>query len=340
MNVAIFGYGYIGKRLKSQLRNCSVVTFDKDPLAGADCDPDLFRNADYAFICLPTYAKRPHGGMDDSAIRATIDMIYSRSSAIVICCSTVSVAFSEMFQEVVYFPERVNPGGEGLKGAEHRVIGCDNLKVLMRAVSDLRELLDIELHIAKTAKAAVLSKLIENTYRFVNVALVNEFAITHGPEETVEAIDLASTKPFGYHPFYPSLGIGGHCIPEDPLFEMPHMDIIKSAELVRQAHAYQIWEIFSERFPRAKKVLIIGTAYKPNVSDTRNSSSLLLGQLMTEMGREVYYFGNDCFETLDDFDAIIIGVWHTVFNENGLRAHLTRPEIEGRVFDPFNLMRG
>lgn len=153
-------------------------------------------------------------------------------------------------------------------------------------------------------RAAEATKLLENIYRSVNIALVNELKMVfHRMDIDIwEVINAASTKPFGYHPFYPGPGLGGHCIPIDPFYltwKAREYEVnTKFIELAGEINTYQPYyvvtrtmEILNEHGKSLKgsKVLILGAAYKKNIDDMRESPSLKLIEILRSKGAEVDY---------------------------------------------------
>jgi UDP-N-acetyl-D-glucosamine dehydrogenase len=148
-------------------------------------------------------------------------------------------------------------------------------------------------------------KLFENTFRSVNIALVNEFAIMCRKLglSVWDVIGAAATKPFGFMPFYPGPGLGGHCLPSDPYYlswkvrlEGYEPRFITFAdEINRQMPAYVVQLVTDalnerERAVRGSRVLVLGVAYKPNVSDTRDSPALeIIGTLLAKGARVAYH---------------------------------------------------
>ncbi|MFO7445239.1 MAG: nucleotide sugar dehydrogenase, partial [Ignavibacteriaceae bacterium] len=155
-----------------------------------------------------------------------------------------------------------------------------------------------------STRAAEATKLTENIYRSVNIALVNELKIVFDKMgiDVWEVIDAAATKPFGFHPFYPGPGLGGHCIPIDPFYltwkareyEL-HTKFIELAGEINTFMPYYVIEKSIEALNSQKKalngskILILGAAYKKNIDDMRESPSLRLIELFREKGGEVSY---------------------------------------------------
>jgi UDP-N-acetyl-D-glucosamine dehydrogenase len=134
-----------------------------------------------------------------------------------------------------------------------------------------------------------MAKLIENTYRLVNISLMNEVALLaeSGNIDIWESIDAAATKPFGYQPFYPGHGAGGHCIPEDPNFLLnvtesnTAMPILNSSLQLNDRMPLLVTRLLADALPQSGSVLVCGLAYKPNTGDIRNSTALNVAEKLT-----------------------------------------------------------
>jgi len=203
-----------------------------------------------------------------------------------------------------FSPERINPGdGRFPLSAIPKVVGgvtprCTELATLLyRAV--VQTVVPVS-----SPKAAEAVKLLENTFRAVNIGLVNEFALMCGKLglDVWEIIDAASTKPFGFMPFYPGPGLGGHCIPVDPLylswtarlngFEARFIDLAAQVNAAMPAYVVaKIGEVLNDRARslRESRILLIGVAYKRDVSDTRESPALEIMGLLKAKGARVCY---------------------------------------------------
>lgn len=153
-------------------------------------------------------------------------------------------------------------------------------------------------------RAAEATKLLENIYRSVNIALVNELKMVfHRMDIDIwEVINAASTKPFGYHPFYPGPGLGGHCIPIDPFYltwKAREYEVnTKFIELAGEINTYQPYYVVTRTMEilndhgkslKGSKVLLLGVAYKKNIDDMRESPSLKLIEILRSKGAEVDY---------------------------------------------------
>jgi UDP-N-acetyl-D-glucosamine dehydrogenase len=189
---------------------------------------------------------------------------------------------------VAFSPERVSPGDEMKTGEIPKVVGGISELSGKVAEAAYRRLVP-SVHLVSSARAAEMAKLLENTYRAVNIGLINEMAqLAHELDIDIwEVVDAAATKPFGFQAFYPGPGVGGHCIPLDPQFLAWRAKEAKFAtrfiDLAEQVNtsmpsynATRISDLLNaNRLPvRGTKVLGVGISYKPNVADDRESASI------------------------------------------------------------------
>jgi UDP-N-acetyl-D-glucosamine dehydrogenase len=206
--------------------------------------------------------------------------------------------------ELAFSPERVDPGNPNF--------GLQNTPKIVGGVSDTATQLATLLyaHVAdrvvpvSTPKVAEMAKLLENTFRHVNIALANEMAVLCGKLgiDIWEVIDAAATKPFGFMPFYPGPGVGGHCIPIDPYYfawkvqeeEAQARFIQLAGEINDHMPEYvveRVGELLNERGKsvRGSRVLVLGVAYKKDVGDIRESPALKVIDRLQRKGAEVEY---------------------------------------------------
>ncbi|MDG1899369.1 MAG: nucleotide sugar dehydrogenase [Phycisphaerales bacterium] len=210
---------------------------------------------------------------------------------------------------LAYSPEREDPGRKGVttKAIPKLVGGVDD------ASTDLAMLLygaAVEhAHRVSTAEIAESAKILENVYRAVNIALVNELKLILDKMDIDiwEVVAAAATKPFGFQPFYPGPGLGGHCIPIDPFYlawkarELGHTTrfIELAGEINSQMPAHVVAKVAEalntlSRPIRGSKVLVLGIAYKPDVEDMRESPAATIIELLLEQGAEVSYHDPHC----------------------------------------------
>jgi UDP-N-acetyl-D-glucosamine dehydrogenase len=205
---------------------------------------------------------------------------------------------------LAFSPEREDPGNTSYSTANiPKVAGGISADSTALAAAFYRTGLQSVIEVSST-QTAEMSKLLENIFRSVNIALVNELKILcHRMNINVwEVIRAASTKPFGYMPFYPGPGLGGHCIPIDPFYltskareyDFP-TKFIELAGEVNTAMPYYVVQRVMEALNSRKKsingsrILLLGMAYKKDVDDERESPSFKLLELLQEKGAEVFY---------------------------------------------------
>ncbi len=206
---------------------------------------------------------------------------------------------------IAYSPEREDPGNaEFATGTIPKVVGGDGADALRLAVALYDQLVTRTVPVSSPATAEAV-KLTENIFRAVNIALVNELKIVlqRMDIDVFEVIDAAKTKPFGYMPFYPGPGLGGHCIPIDPFYLTWRArefgiatKFIELAGEINTAMPRHVVTRAAEALDRqtgkglnGAHVLLLGVAYKKNVDDMRESPALVIWQLLEERGAVVAY---------------------------------------------------
>jgi UDP-N-acetyl-D-glucosamine dehydrogenase len=206
---------------------------------------------------------------------------------------------------VAYSPERINPGDHSHPFEEvPRVVGGATPAATDAAAAFYGTIVD-HVHPVSSCRAAELAKLLENTYRLVNIALVNELAQLCSDQgiDAWEVIDAAATKPFGFHPFYPGPGVGGHCIPLDPAYLtwQSRRDTGRAFRLVELAKdindempayvARRIMEALNERALPVKgaKVMALGVTYKADVGDIRESAAVQVLAHLRQWGAKLAF---------------------------------------------------
>jgi len=205
---------------------------------------------------------------------------------------------------LAYSPERIDPGNKkySIKNTPKLVGGIDSESTRLATLL-YHQVVEVVLPVS-SPEVAEMTKIFENVFRSVNIALVNELAwLCENMGISVwEVIDAASSKPFGYMPFYPGPGIGGHCIPLDPYYLANkareydfHTRFIELAAEINEQMPYyvtsRIIEVLNTRGKslRGAKVLVLGATYKKDVEDVRESPSFKLIRLLREKGAEVSY---------------------------------------------------
>jgi UDP-N-acetyl-D-glucosamine dehydrogenase len=289
---------------------CLRATTDASALADRDaviiCLPtplDEHRNPDLSYVLAGTEMAAAHlapGALlvlesttYPGTTRETVAPILERSGRRV--GEDVFLAFS---------PERVDPGNPtyGIRNTP-KVVGGMTARCTERAAALYRLVCDT-VHVVSTPESAELSKIVENTFRAVNIALVNELAMLADRMgiDIWETLGAASTKPFGFMPFWPGPGLGGHCIPVDPFyltwrakaFDMNTEFVELAGRVNTNMPYYAVARIARAlngqgRATKGARVLLLGMAYKANVGDLRESPSLKLVELLRKDGADVEY---------------------------------------------------
>src|SRR5438445_9195805 len=205
---------------------------------------------------------------------------------------------------LAFSPEREDPGNQQIKvKGIPKVVGGYTKDCLDRAMALYGRAIDTLVPVS-SCRAAEATKLLENIFRSVNIALVNELKLVYSAMgiDIWEVIEAAKTKPFGFMPFYPGPGLGGHCIPIDPFYLTwkaraygQHTRFIELAgEINTQMPQHVVNRVIAALNSQRKalngsKILVMGLAYKPNVDDERESPSYVLMSLLSERGAEVEY---------------------------------------------------
>jgi UDP-N-acetyl-D-glucosamine dehydrogenase len=214
-----------------------------------------------------------------------------------------------------FSPERVDPGNNDYKTDNTpKVVGAlgEDAKQIAAALYGLAIRY---LHIVSSPRIAEMVKILENTYRLVNISLINELALLSGKMniDIWEVIEAAKTKPYGFQAFYPGPGIGGHCIPLDP-FYLEHiaknynfeLSMIHTAGAINDRMPHRMMNKISFALNRYKKsmngatILFLGIAYKPDIDDARESPALLVMEQVTKKGAKVLYHDPYIAEVTDD----------------------------------------
>mgnify|MGYP000962883637 FL=1 len=214
-----------------------------------------------------------------------------------------------------FSPERVDPGNKQYKTENTpKVIGGlgqDAQKIAL----ELYKIAIKQLYPVSSPRAAEMVKILENTYRLVNISLINELALLSGKMDINiwEVIEAAKTKPYGFQAFYPGPGIGGHCIPLDP-FYLEYvakgfnfdLTMIHTAGQINNLMPYRMMNKISYALNRQKKplngstVLFLGVAYKPDIDDSRESPALLVMEQVARKGAKVIYHDPYISTVVDD----------------------------------------
>lgn len=337
-------------------------------------------DADVYIICVPTplaKSRQPDLSYIQSAL-TILESFWTSGKMVILESTTYPGTTEEMFLPALsrnglrpdrdfllaFSPERVDPGNrEYPMYTVPKVVGGitgDSTE----AASVLYGTVFTKVHQVSSAKVAELAKLLENTFRNVNIAFVNEFAQICSTlnVDVWEVIEAAKTKPFGFMPFYPGAGIGGHCIPLDPQYLVyrtrlagyePRLVALAdqiNQEMPRFVCGKAVEKLNSQKKPvNGSNVLIIGVSYKPNVPDTRESPAIWIIDYLRKMGAHVRYHDPyvptlrvgdaEMFSVeltaslLDTSDLVIIVTPHTNLDFSLLK------QYESKTLDPSNGLR-
>lgn len=244
---------------------------------------------------------------------------------------------------VGYSPERIDPGNDtwNFKNTP-KVISGINDESLSKIENFYEQIIDSVVRVSGT-KEAEMVKLLENTYRHVNIALINELAILCNMLEIDiwEVVNAAKTKPFGFESFRPGPGVGGHCIPVDPNYlsfktrqiGKPVRFVELAQEINNSMPSYVVSRLLEkmnllEKPFKNSKILILGVAYKKDIGDVRESPAIGIIENLFERGVNVKYYDpfvdsilvnkkyvekEDSFDNIDKYDLVLVHTAHTDF---------------------------
>jgi UDP-N-acetyl-D-glucosamine dehydrogenase len=341
-------------------------------------DYATLRECDVIFICVPTpmtTQKAPDLSFIAAATQGITQQL--RVGQLIILQSTTYPGTTEEFVLpqlsaaglrvgidffLAFSPERIDPGHTNSSGYDFentpKVVGGVTPACAQLAAQLLGRLI-ASVHVVSSPRAAEMCKLLENTFRSVNIALVNELALLceRMGIDVWEVIDAARTKPYGFMPFYPGAGVGGHCIPIDPYYlswkarEYDfYMRFIEFAADTNQLMPYHVVERITQALNRVgkpvrnAKILVLGVAFKANTDDARNSPAERVIELLLQQGAQLTYsdphipqfhVGNDVFhkhsvtlqaqplnpQTLAACDCAVIIAAHHAFDYEQIVTH-------------------
>ena len=338
----------------------------------ATADPSKLAEADAILICVPTPLTK-HREPDMSYVHAAVETVarFLRRGQLICLESTTypgttrELVLTRLEQtglkggvdfHLAYSPEREDPGVRGHTASEiPKVVGGLTARCLERALELYGHVVPRTVPVS-SLEVAEAGKLMENIFRCVNIALVNELKVIFARMgiDVWEVVAAASSKPFGYMPFYPGPGLGGHCIPIDPFyltwkareFESISHFIELAGEINIAMPEYVVQRTVEElnrdrKSLKGSRILLMGLAYKRDVDDTRESPSLRLMQLLLRHGAKVDYHDPHVAEfpgyedeglpamrsvRLDakrtrSYDAVIIATDHSAFDYALLGRH-------------------
>jgi len=355
VNLINKGINYIG-----DVNDAELKKFVNEGLITATTNFDKLKDCDVISICVPTPLdkfKQP----DLSYIIKTSEDISKRlrkGQLIILESTTYPGTTEEIVLPILkksgleigkdfylaFSPERVDPGNNRFKTRNTpKVVGGVTEECTRHAKALYENVLEAPVFSVSSPRTAEMTKILENTFRLINIALVQEMTkVAEKMDVNIwEVIEAASTKPFGYMPFYPGPGIGGHCIPIDPFylafkakeFDL-HLMLVEVAGQIADDMPYYVIQRLSDILNNYKKplngskILVLGVAYKGNIDDLRESPALKVIEILEKKKAEIYYFDpfvpyfehngkkyksidlND--DILKEMDGAIITAGHTI----------------------------
>ncbi len=312
------GENYIGDVAEEELKQL----VDEDMLA-ATTDFARIAEVDFVAICVPTPLDR-HQQPDINYVKSSAEAIskYLKPQTMVVLESTTYPGTTEELVKPIlengsglkcesdfylgFSPERVDPGNAVYNTKNTpKVVGCIGEEASVVIPAMYNSILEGGVKVVSTPAVAEMEKILENAYRNINIGLINELAILCNEMDISiwEVIDAAKTKPYGFQAFYPGPGLGGHCIPLDPYYlswkarEFGfHTSMIESSMMINDKMPSYCVERASKILNRFKKslngskVLVLGVAYKQDVSDYRESPALRVIKELEKMGADIAYY--------------------------------------------------
>jgi len=371
------GENYIGDVVDADLEN--MVS---DGMITATTDYQKIKEVDAVAICVPTPLDQYHQPNTKYVESSTSDIAkYLHKDMLIVLESTTYPGTTEEIVKPIleetgmkcgeefflaFSPERVDPGNKVYNTKNTpKVVGGVTPQCTEVAAALYNNVLDNDVHTVSSPAIAEMEKILENTFRNLNIALVNEMAILAEKMEIDiwEVIDAAKTKPYGFMAFYPGPGLGGHCIPIDPFYltwkareHDYHTRLIELAGEINNSMPDFVIDRLMKVLNRYKKplngskILLLGVAYKKDIDDLRESPSLKLIELLEQENADLIYndphipqFKHKGKEykskdltdgLLEKVDAVLIATDHSEYNAENI---VEKSEI---IFDTRNLTKG
>lgn len=378
VNLVNSGHNYIGDVIDDDLK--ALVD---DGMLSATTDFSFIKDVDFIAICVPTPLDR-HQQPDISYVKnSTIEIskYLSKETMVVLESTTYPGTTEELIKPLLedgsglkcgedfylgFSPERVDPGNAVYKTKNTpKVVGAIGKDATEVIASMYRAVLEGDVYEVSSPAIAEMEKILENTYRNINIGLINELAILCNKMNINlwEVVDAAKTKPYGFQAFYPGPGLGGHCIPLDPYYLSWkareygfHTSMIESSMMINDKMPEYCVERAGKilnRFQKSlygSKVLVLGVAYKQDIDDYRESPAIRVIEELEETGANVEYF--DPYipsyrehgtvkegikeinpEIIASYDIVIITAAHTNIDYNMVQ------KSAKAIFDTKNVMK-
>lgn len=350
------GHNYIGDVINEDLK--AIVDAG---MLSATTDFSFVKDVDFIAICVPTPLDE-HQQPDISYVRdsaISIAKYLKKDTMVVLESTTYPGTTEELLKPILeegsglkcgedfylgFSPERVDPGNLLYKTKNTpKVVGGVGQEATEIIAEMYRQVLESDIHEVSSPAVAEMEKILENTYRNINIALVNELTmLSHKIGISMwEVVDAAKTKPYGFQAFYPGPGLGGHCIPLDPYYLSWkareygfHTSMIEASGMINDRmpeYCVDRCGAVLNKFKKAingSKVLVLGVAYKQDIDDYRESPALKVIEIFEQRGAEITYYdpwiaeykykniiktglAKLTKEILQDVDIVVITTAHT-----------------------------
>lgn len=343
------GHNYIGDVVDEDLKKLV-----EEGMLKATTDFSFVKDVDFIAICVPTPLDE-HQQPDISYVKnSTIEIskYMTKGTMVVLESTTYPGTTEELIKPILeegsglkcgedfylgFSPERVDPGNKQFKTKNTpKVVGAIGKDATEVIAAMYRAVLEGDVYEVSSPAVAEMEKILENTYRNINIGLVNELAILCDKMNISlwEVVDAASTKPYGFQPFYPGPGLGGHCIPLDPYYlswkarEFGfHTSMIEASMMINDKMPEYCVERASKVLNRHKKalngskVLVLGVAYKQDIDDYRESPAIDVINVLKENGADVDFYdpfiseykdNGEIFKGIEKIDENIIASYDLI----------------------------
>lgn len=371
------GVNYIGDVVDDELKR--IVD---EGMLRATNDFSFVKDVDFIAICVPTPLDS-HQQPDISYVKSSTEEIakyLTKGTMVVLESTTYPGTTEELLKPILeksglkcgedfylgFSPERVDPGNKQFKTKNTpKVVGAIGEDAREVIAAMYRAVLEGDVHEVSSPAVAEMEKILENTYRNINIGLANEMAILCNKMgiDYWEVVDAAKTKPYGFQAFYPGPGLGGHCIPLDPYYLSWkareygfHTSMIESSMMVNDRMPEYCVERAMTILNRHKKalngskVLVLGVAYKNDIDDYRESPAIDVIEKLLEAGAQTDFFdpyipsfrehgkeyhGIDKIDEkiIASYDLVVITAAHTVFDYEMIQKN------SQAIFDTRNAMK-
>ena len=337
------GHNYIGDVVDDDLKELV-----KNGMLKATTDFNFVKDVDFVAICVPTPLD-DHQQPDISYVKSSAEQIakhMTKGTMVVLESTTYLGTTEELLKPILekesglecgrdfylgFSPERVDPGNKQFKTKNTpKVVGAVGEDATEVIAAMYRSVLEGDVYEVSSPAIAEMEKILENTYRNINIGLANEMAMLCDKMgiNYWEVVDAASTKPYGFQAFYPGPGLGGHCIPLDPYYLSWkareygfHTSMIESSMIVNDKMPEYCVERAMKILNRQGKalsksdVLVLGIAYKQDIDDYRESPAIDVIEILKENGATVEFFDpyipeykhrGEIFRGIEKIDANIV----------------------------------